>query len=617
MHRCFHLRNVDNLPLSLRRIASAAADGSLQDLIRLLALVNTSRLTTAQLLLLLPVAWSNLDPADVPSSESLDDQTVVADFHKKPFKALELVHYVKDIPPHALADLWPRVWAWIDFLYTHREAISGVPDELSIMANLFWFIDRIPPTQVDTAAGVRILIAKAWAAFVATGRHDLPGFVELGRFVNATPGGRPDSHITDYAEALGGVDGLASLVFRHISMAWRERSLPFILNSVLFAIRVLHLEPKGSPEDSFHVALRAAGVLGLLTEIIYTLVHVFTNQDVEPVLQLCVRLLVIEITNPAGYLSIPEVIRGGLIQAVVVYAMCDTRSGGYEYLRRLLFELVGSTVYYSVLHELEQSLPAALELMDPRRVRASSISSQWQDFVSVAEDRVRIKHKFDSDSYVPSRACDNLACGRISGKAQFRACSACRTTHYCDKSCQRMDWEGHRVVCGQLKSLRLQEPPTSRDRSFIRALIQDTYQTNKAHIFRLRFANMNLDDPDQCYTSMDFTASLDSAATTEIVELDVLPFVTGTRDFRPANDHEIHQAYQEARARKDPRIHLFSVVFHRQAARIFALRASDGRVHEGFVQLSRAVLENMNGASTTDVGDTLSGLEELAISTCF
>ncbi|KAJ6451117.1 hypothetical protein C8R47DRAFT_1329765 [Mycena vitilis] len=218
---------------------------------------------------------------------------------------------------------------------------------------------------------------------------------------------KPTASRLQFVCELTWVDGLASLVVRHISMAWCERSLPFILTNVLFAIRVLHLEPKGSPEDLFHVALRAAGVLGLLTELICTLVHVFTNQDVEAVLQLCVRLLVI--TNLAGYLSIPEVIHGGLIPALAVYAMSDTRTNGYEYLLRLLFELVGSTVYYSVLHELEQSLPAALELMDRRRVAASSISSQWQDLDSVAEDRIRINHKFDSDSYVPSMACDNLA----------------------------------------------------------------------------------------------------------------------------------------------------------------------------------------------------------------
>ncbi|KAJ6562071.1 hypothetical protein B0H19DRAFT_1259679 [Mycena capillaripes] len=392
MHQSFHVRNLGRLPVSLRRIALPAAEGSVEHLKRILDLVS-ARLTEAHQEFL-SVCWPSLDPSSIPSPEDLE--IIDMDVIRRPVLGLQLMRNITDVPKQALFDVWPRVWAWIDFLYAHREAITGGPSELIIIGGLFGFIDRIPVSVVDTQVGVRVLVPKAGRAFIATGDPDIAGYVEFGRFINSGAEPIPHIHVSDY------VDGAV-------------RNLSCIRNGVMLAFNV-----ERYPAEPFHAALRSQGLVTVLTDLMCELTRLFPHKDVPVTLRLCTELLWAELFHPSGYLYVPKAIRHGLLCAIVTFATCDTRDSDNKDLRRLLHEIKLSTVYYSVLRELEKALPEAETLVEAGTFSTPSIFPQWQGFVLLAKDRLRVKTEyFDSEGYVSYGACDNLECGAIQEKEEI------------------------------------------------------------------------------------------------------------------------------------------------------------------------------------------------------
>ncbi|KAJ6586020.1 hypothetical protein B0H19DRAFT_1111184 [Mycena capillaripes] len=68
-------------------------------------------------------------------------------------------------------------------------------------------------------------------------------------------------------------------------------------------------------------------------------------------------------------------------------------------------------------------------------------------------------YRLDRTQITARRACDNMECGVIRDKKEFRCCSACKSTYYCSNDCQRHDWgEGHRQECDRLRSNRFRDP---------------------------------------------------------------------------------------------------------------------------------------------------------------
>ncbi|KAJ7832984.1 hypothetical protein B0H13DRAFT_2370646 [Mycena leptocephala] len=63
MHPSLRLDNLAQLPISIRRFASEAANGSLDHLKRLLDLMERGKTSGEKSLLCLPVFYANLDPA--------------------------------------------------------------------------------------------------------------------------------------------------------------------------------------------------------------------------------------------------------------------------------------------------------------------------------------------------------------------------------------------------------------------------------------------------------------------------------------------------------------------------------------------------------------------------
>ncbi|KAJ7898386.1 hypothetical protein B0H13DRAFT_1884343 [Mycena leptocephala] len=550
----FDSRNLELLPLQLRRIATAAVNGSFKDTVAILSFIKASP-SARQSQLFLPVCWAALSPSRIPSEHELESVLSTAQGRysiKRSIVIVEIVRNIPGIPTRALVDLWPHVWVWIDFLHTYHEALPDVDppeSELLVLGSLFGFLARIPASVVDEPA-VRVFVAKAWKAFVATGD------------VNTTGTADAPAHIAAYTEGAGGSDGdLAALILEHIWLGKRIWNLDCIRNGVNFALHI-GLFPLEGP---FHASLRAQGVAHLLGRVLDDLAQTYKDADDVPLtFQMCCSLLEGEFSHPSGYVVITEAIRSGLLRAIVHFAASGASYKDSRCVEQLLLAIMGATAYYSVLRALEEFFPEAEELSaTPNLSRAfssSTLSATWKEFVNLTKDRLKIKQKFDAEDHMSYGACDNLECGTIQERKKFKACAGCRSSH--------------RAVCGNLRS----------DRSFQRALVHETYHRHKERVLNLQLSNMRSNPGKHFNIAFDFSTDVGTVA------IGTVPF--GSDGGAAQADLEIQRADYEARARRDPRIELHLVQFSRQPWRVFVMRSSDARVHQGLLPMAQEVQED-------------------------
>ncbi|KAJ7761507.1 hypothetical protein DFH07DRAFT_939697 [Mycena maculata] len=610
MHPCFNVRNFERLRLTFRRVAKAAANGSIEEFQRIMMGIATAP-KAPESYLFLPLCWIYLDSSRIPSSahdlDILMESNAVFELPKGPVLALQIIRWLTKIPQSALVDLCPHVWLWICFLTTYRDVIQSIPQELYLHHEIFSFVDRIPRNVVDDLPELRSFVLKAWKGFIATEDLKTPGFPELLKFLllRSHCGSIPDAHIAEYAEGAGGTpEDLAAVIYDHLTLVARKQSVYGIMAGLQFALAV---EPE-RVSSLFHASLRNRGIIRLLTTLASEL---FQSEDrdkrLEGTLARCTSLLALEMSHPGGHLWFPQAIRAGLLPTIAALsALASDRDIGS--LRKVVEQLKGATVYHSVLTELERhGLEFAWETpMEVQNFKNSPIFSQWTEFVSLAQDRLELKNLFDSPDYVTHKACDNLECGKIMPKPNFKSCTGCRTMYYCDRSCQRADWVSHRVVCQNLDSLRRNDSLAGRDKSFMRALVQQTYQRNKREIFRLQLANMTRSSESpvgaHVYIWQNFAISLGTPV--------IGSYTLRERYSDPRTNLEVQQADYEARARRDPRFELYCVTFPGQPPRIFPMRSSDARVREGLIRIAREIRDGVIWEEKK-----MEGLEGLPIST--
>ncbi|KAJ7093803.1 hypothetical protein C8R44DRAFT_749841 [Mycena epipterygia] len=156
----------------------------------------------------------------------------------------------------------------------------------------------------------------------------------------ATPGA------PEYAEGAGGIVALATLVLEQIAVGHRMCSLPGLRSALRF---VEIVEP--SADGPLHSSLHDQGLVSLLAEIMCALPEVYTKTYMA---------------DTWSYLWIPQAIRAGVISAITLCATCVTSDSDIKYLKALLNKLIKSTVYYSVLRDLQDVLAGAEALMDAR-----------------------------------------------------------------------------------------------------------------------------------------------------------------------------------------------------------------------------------------------------------
>ncbi|KAJ6502931.1 hypothetical protein C8R47DRAFT_219394 [Mycena vitilis] len=127
---------------------------------------------------------------------------------------------------------------------------------------------------------------------------------------------------------------------------------------------------------------------------------------------------------------------------------------------------------------MKPSLSKAEDLASTPAFQKSEISLAWQEFVSLAKERIQFLEEASAE--VTLRACHNLECGNIQEKQHSRRCSGWKSFYYCSQACQVNDWQhgGHRKACypyGRIGlTSHMKSAVISRERSLLRAYYTET-----------------------------------------------------------------------------------------------------------------------------------------------
>ncbi|KAJ7062550.1 hypothetical protein C8F01DRAFT_1368332 [Mycena amicta] len=296
MHPSLALSKLSELPLQLKKLAKAAAAGSLQDLLVIIPLRATMLPKTHSLLL--PVYYALLDPKDItplrdPDRLHTDDATERVRLVVLALACLDEAVCCKDVVPEAVRpDLWDRAWLWIQFLveFDMSPAVwpsRGTPQE--VYARILYAcagehtFDSVQstPAAVLLTPGLYILITYLWRHLLecksSSDSEDPVGWVTsfLTRAALRTP-----AIVDDLLEGAGSWDSVAQLIITQLRRAFPSSQDPLTYKATLLldGVDSFLVFAYADGESPLREALFQQGVVPLLT----TACLVLSKQLVPP-----------------------------------------------------------------------------------------------------------------------------------------------------------------------------------------------------------------------------------------------------------------------------------------------------------------------------------------------
>ncbi|KAJ7751040.1 hypothetical protein B0H16DRAFT_1548624 [Mycena metata] len=465
----FDPRNLHLLPQDIQTTADCALRGSIAHLERMVAFAKRNASNADLTELLLPICWANLDTSVIPKEADLNT-TVPYTLPRAPLLALSLSCHIHYKRPEAGADLWTRVWPWACFIDEMRDIVVGCPSALDMARLVFTSMPTDPEVIVNLLPAFRIYLMKAWNSFLQSQDPDTPGFWPLVLFLS--PGeddpSRP-SFLAEYVQGAGGsVHHLARLVYEHVALACRTGNDPHLIAGLNFVLSI-----PISFDNGFHEALGDRGIVRILCRLANMLTP--GSGAVPPLL--LVLMVLRRLLGPDR--RVRQALRHHLLDALLRLATLNISDDNVEILRAILARVQLGTLSYSVLSVLQGVLSSAEDFAASQTLR--HLHNQWNQFISSTYARLAVKNIIDSPEYVPHSACDYIRCRKIQQKKDLKACGDCRSARYCNIQCQRSDWCFHRLHCETLQGEQ-RETLRGRERSFVRAIVKRTYETNQTDI---------------------------------------------------------------------------------------------------------------------------------------
>ncbi|KAJ7917615.1 hypothetical protein B0H13DRAFT_1994406 [Mycena leptocephala] len=515
MHPSLQLSNFLKLPRPLRERATAAAHGSMHALSTLFDEI--SNIAPEHLPFLLPAFYSSLDPVEIPTMlERVDLSAMHVESVRlrvtqalTGLRGIATLGVLRVIPSPALVDLWPNAWQWIEFLDAYRDNLPSA-DILSSAATYLVYVtifrlfrgNEQASSLIDVAGGVCVVVGRAWSGFVHA--DDNKGFDSVCDFLGRSFTILDHNKLDEFVVGAGNTrTDFASLVVSHI-----ERVVPHsdtvVTQATLFQlIGVLYLV-EGVFLGAFDVAVRdtllSQGIVTALTTASRAL-----SSSTEPNAKIALKglfgALVSAFSTFPAHKWIIQALRAGLLPAVF---SCSSSRNIAKTLPSLLYLLQGllpaSTVYHSVLSLLQDSLVEVRDRNPASVFENSEVLEHWGRFVELVEERLQVVKQYNTGSLLATRACNNVECNKICDKHEFKCCAGC-TANYCSKACQKNDWRNgdHRHIC-MIRDSHL----STRDRSFMRALVLHDYLAAKENISMMIIHSMHADATEFTYTRFDY-----------------------------------------------------------------------------------------------------------------
>ncbi|KAJ7261224.1 hypothetical protein C8J57DRAFT_1719926 [Mycena rebaudengoi] len=521
-HRSLRLDNLSKLPVSYRRLANTAVNGSLADLREFIALCTRTPYSRPKLFL--PVFFAILDPT-TPNEldfirhalESTIARALLA------LRALATGRKAFELQEEASVDIWPRAWKWMHFMDTYRDLLpeASTKDIYAQFLQLIMDLSDHPETKelINTTPGVRVVIARAWAIFIGidnfmgeTGFHDVCRY--LGHDLNVSN----PKNLEEVIEGAGGsMQDLASLIILHIRR----------VIGGFFLVGVVGILDDADNEGDFKKILLSLGIVKALTSVVCYLVGTTDRlAGATAIINDCLTLMSRIFTSRAAPTCLPDALRTGLLRAICVCTIAHPSL--YEHMESLLREVLPPAMIY---HSVISCMPAALIEADgsarvPQFTR-SELFKDWERLVGLAQERLVVFQDYEAGAYPSTTACNNTECGKIHDKRSMKRCAACRRLYYCSSECQSLHWRqgGHRHICESLQALRLSEPESlsTRERSFMRTLAHHDYTAATINILveQVQFIHELPGEP--YYLLFDYTAGAVKIEVLPINEVDVPP----------------------------------------------------------------------------------------------
>ncbi|KAJ7463360.1 hypothetical protein FB451DRAFT_1370793 [Mycena latifolia] len=622
IHPCLRRENFARLPVSLRRMANAAMDGSpLGD--KGQGLAQLCRFTTEEHQhLILPALYANLDPAGIPSADVVDTMLVTHDpiaFSSilRALMALDQLPVISLTPHSTFPDLWGRVWPWIAFFDSYHESLRCIPPErelYSMFLGLFvHFQSGGGPGVIATTRGVRAIAARAW--MVVQDTPDGQGLTTLCHFLRHESGLHNPEALDEIADGAGGMENLASMTLNLLTRAMGQDQTP--LTSKMFyyasiAVKFMYeVHMYGGSNGPFGKALLSQGLARILTSALGRIDDVQTAYPTGPAsLQLGLSVLHRWLPVIPGFTYVAQAVEAGLLRIIVSCTITNSELC-HDHLDFFVDFLPAYTVYHSVLVHMKKALLHANELAVMPAFTSSKYYPKWQVFTTLARSRLRFLEYFESPSYHALKACDNMECDEVRLKDDFQRCASCQDLYYCSKQCQISDWKaGHRHVCKKFQALRqfVWERLTTRDRSFMRALLHDDYLELRKDVLIHQTCFLIAHPHVKFYTTFDYTAG---AVTVNIKGVPT--------DGRGTDYHEPEwvarwedQVQRASRSAGRMEVHLMLIrVGAGQHPLIMPLRANSMAVYDGVTDLAERVAREMELDLNGDTTTLLDGVDDL------
>ncbi|KAJ7699284.1 hypothetical protein B0H17DRAFT_306448 [Mycena rosella] len=430
MHPALKLENLSRPPTYVRGFAIAAAKGSLEDLMQLFNLMARERNLREQYMLCLPVFYMNLDLAPIPGdgpSCSTRARVIIT---------LKVLRVLENSPPDAGVDLWPRIWGWLSHLHRSHASFPRSPTEMDICSDLLAFVRHLgsdtPSLKLmGNTAGVRVLITRTWKLmFQIQGKETNPTalgalfwvfhfFLKIDVFVN-------------WEEAVAGAGGtetdLARLIAQFIDFfipTSRTVLVPNTLqymDAVFCPLMVLY-------KESSLPALVAGGLVKSLTHVMCSF-SASNFRQTEDIMGAALPLLLKIFVQAQQHLVIRDALAAGFLCAIVSY---DIRGLDDEWMTDALKRISILTMFYTVVCQLETALRDVDDLVVQPVFEKSAIFEAWMSFRDLAEERIATAKIWNSEQGAPTKACDNMDCGEIRPKTDFKCCGNCHQVYYCSR----------------------------------------------------------------------------------------------------------------------------------------------------------------------------------------
>ncbi|KAJ7108941.1 hypothetical protein C8R43DRAFT_1243451 [Mycena crocata] len=606
MHASLDPSKISRLPFSLRRMAASARNGSMDDLRKLLQIIDqkTNPTPMSTLLLFLPVLYAHIDLAKMPSSAEMDTATFPEEFRDAIFVAKKCIPAICDsqllpkIQDAALVDLWPRLWGWSQFFLTYQEILPQrlAPNRAATGVYLLQVANEAKlqshtklRTLVTSTRGLRRVVVSTWVELHGETDPESQklGFYHLRAFFLSYMRADDPKNLEEIVDGAGGsLSHLAFLTVQHLrllALGVQTDNDPGDFAKILndFMRFLTEIDTAGS-RLSAH--LLSHGLIQALTSAIAILAEIVVDGTV-----LILHNLFVVLAAKMGGLPVEEIVNAldaGLLRAIIKYVVRAPRGSTTRLVKPFLaVHLPGFTVYYSVASRLGLYIEEARVLAGTVAFVNSDLYETWTAFLNVVERRMALVEYFDSEEYSSHVACDNLECGRISIKSEFQRCSACQKHYYCSSTCQRSDWQqgGHREGCKALHRYFLYhpDPASKRTLSFMRAVLEQDYKLMKTQVLYEKMVFLGRNRNSHFAVFFSYTGLRPGIEVLGLPD----PSSEGSSE-APAPWFENLKRASRSGGRLE--IHIVLTRLGTQAVqRIFPMRSNTSRLHDAVIQLAK------------------------------